>query len=543
MDYIYGKLSGVPSINDLMVRVDEVEQEVQDLSNEVGTYSDRITNLETDYESLNNKLNGKQDKLTAENAGENIEITTDPETGKVIINATAKNYNVGDGLKLDEETNTISVDDVENLKYGTIEKELPLVDNEVYTLNQDWGINLDDASLIQSAISSRFIYANRPKSVISDGQLQGRELNETSDTDDTNDTNDTREEVLIIGLSNTMGATGFMFITENNNRYNYIIESYGNPTYPDVPIHFDPIGGNDTGVSPKGINLEGTAELSRASIYSPTLVNKWYDENNNEITNINERLKLTYNSLALNYNCIELFKRMINVPTVIENQTVKQKFEEPYDEYSIFKIKTPDWNIMKEYYTDSYDSWLDFYRDETRGLEMSCRRIVNPDDSVQYAFLIWLDEGNDNWSHYVINEKVYEDDGQTYKANTWYYQRYDTDELVELTEAPNIVVSFNLNYLDYESGIADILLKACSKIETKEITKKEAVDSLAYRLTIPYSDNLNGRLEIILVDSEYIEDMPKYNGYIYIGVEGLEDSLNNGSGPIVKDSFEQQVTP
>ena len=536
MDYIYGKLSGVPSINDLMVRVDEVEQEVNDLSTEVGTYSDRITTLEGDYEALNERVNNKQDKLTEENAGENIEITTDPETGKVIINATAENYNIGDGLNLDEDTNTISVDDVENLKYGNVEKELPLVDNEVYTLNQNWDINYDnDASLIQSAMSSRYVYANELKSTINDGQLLGRALNETSDS------NDTREEVMAIILSSTMGSNGFSFITENNTRYNYIIESYGNPTYPDVPIHIDPIGGNSTGVSPKGVNLEGSAELSRASIYPPTLVNKWYDENYNEITNINERLKLTYNSLALNYNCIELFKRMINIPTVIENQTVKQKFEEPYDKYSTFKIKTPDWNMMKEYYTASYNNWLDFYLDETRGLEMSCRRIVNPDDSVQYALLIWLNEGNDNWSNYAINEKAYEEYGQTYKANTWYYQRYDVDEPVELTEAPDIEVSFNPSYLN-DIIIADTLLKACSKIETKDITKKEAVDSLAYKLNIPYSDNLNGRLEIILVDSEYIEEVPKYNGYIYIGVEGLEESLNNGTGPIVKDGFDQ-VTP
>lgn len=94
MDYLYGKLNGAPTINEIAKDIDNIKSD--------------ITELQESYEELNNSLNsklGKDDLI----AGTNIEITD--EEGKKVISCTAEGavYTGGNGINISDE-NIISID-------------------------------------------------------------------------------------------------------------------------------------------------------------------------------------------------------------------------------------------------------------------------------------------------------------------------------------------------------------------------------------------------------------------------------------------------
>lgn len=579
MDYIYGKLSGVPSINDLILRVDTVEQEVNDLNTEVGTYSERITILEGDYEALNNKLDGKQDKLTEENAGENIEITTDPETGKVIINATAKNYNIGDGLKLEDDT--ISVNEFTNEPEDNSQGDTKVVTNNTYIENCKYGVetityydpietledngnyifklnnNYTEDNFIERLfpIIECFDYSQNmplygPSQVISDGVLA---LNASND-----DSNSSQ------------------IVNENNICYIDLCNSYSRYY---SRIYFD--------IYFPALDKEYWYVISEAVDENTSFINKWYEINYNnggevinskgfdilepvypttpstmiELTSQEDIPSFIYNSQYVNPTSLSgatelinnLFKDicLINEPKTREEEiTVKQKNSNIKD--WTYEIKAEeiipnethlltDINWNKLYQNAGYID-ESIYIDSQHFVRIGITTSISDDDYVRYN-IVTVNTGNvfPGVVYNIVSNDITLN-GINILGNKWYIQNQETDEITYITDgegnpsAPDITLYKEYilpdeeydNYYDLE-GIFKILVVTQTKTTPQKLS--QFVDSLAYTTVLPTSSNDSGRLTIVLVDSETIEDIDKYDGYLYIGVEGLALQQQNSTNP------------
>lgn len=612
MDYIYGKLSGVPSINELMDRVDTVEQEVNglsdevnDLSDEVGTYNDRITNLETNYESLNNKLNGKQDKLTEENAGENIEITTDPETGKVKINATTKNYNIGDGLNLDEDTNTISVDDVENLKYGKEEKLVypepeTLVEDTDYLLKLDMGFDseesLNDLSVIfnyvmQQGYHSRdlILYDNSASLLGGDLQLISEPIAVPNDPVEQVNNSDLYTKCLISFASqgDKYSPEYHQYFTFQfyNKTYWYDICSTNMETRETkwlnrwIEINYN--NGGSFPSFPKGISNSGT---KGGDLPAPD-INVDLPSITTLITSQEDLPLFTYNEYALlpirsrnsdnsiPTEVINALKNLlikmsyVNDPSPVEEEiTTKEKIDG-------FKDWTYETEIIEEIplHTNLLASinWDKLYQSIGRYFEDDVYKNYNDDISIHIETGL-TDTNNINYNEIIVyNMKEDKDlytiygldpyywsgapsgyelptyitvDGTQIKLNQWFY--YDDSHNIVyvvdnegMSDYPHDIDIYKQailpkdEYYNYNE-IMQTLVSTNTKQKPKKV--KEFIDSLGYITDYPNADNDSGRLIVVLVDNDILNDeyFTKYDGYLYIGVEGLALQQQNSTNPI-----------
>lgn len=89
MDYLYGKLNGTPSINEIEAQLDKLKESDKDLY--------------TKYSELNSALRNKQDKLIA---GDGIKI----ENNIISCTSQGETYEAGNGLNLDNNTFSIDTD-------------------------------------------------------------------------------------------------------------------------------------------------------------------------------------------------------------------------------------------------------------------------------------------------------------------------------------------------------------------------------------------------------------------------------------------------
>lgn len=593
MDYIYGKLSGVANVSELIDEVDELREEVGALDHKVDGYDELILNLQV----------GKQDKLTA---GENITIGLD-ETGNLVISSSQ--YNIGEGLVLDEETNTVNIEEftnndentpipddnitrvvtnhtyIENCKYGVEEityydpiEELPTGEETgdyIFKLNNEYNeVNIyDRLNPLMFAFRNAGYRGRMYPLYYKDVNIIVDDLMALSSNDSINEVQqDTQEDVnpnsvCTILLCNDIRTYFDLTFPQLDKEYWYVIGQYNESTgYFDFINKWYEIRYNNGGeqeFNPKNVSNDGNTRGGGSleplfPIYNtpdvmieitsqedtPTFIYEEAYINPENVTGVTPLIKGLFKDICL-----------INEPKIRREEiTVKQKMDNLKDwtyEIKAEEVLGNETQLLPEI------NWSRLI--QITGYDLNTAIYEDTSGSAPVALIVDTcgeQDINGNWYSYVrlydvASQTTYEivdtniqlgsaSGVQNVIANRWFTLNPSTGVITYLVDednkpiAPNITLYKNYilsnEYYNFED-IFKILVVTTTKTTPQKLSKY--IDSLAYTTVLPLEDNNSGRLIMVLVDEEYIEEIDKYNGYLYIGVEGLEEQEGEKQSQVV----------